>query len=147
MRIAFASDHAGYALKRRLLDRAVALGHDASDLGCHGEESCDYPDYAAAAARAVADRACDRAVVVCGTGLGVCMAANKVPGARAAVAHDLFTATMSREHNDANVLCLGARVLAPESAEAITEAWLAASFAGGRHARRVEKIAALDRGR
>jgi len=147
VRIALASDHAAFQLRTRLAARLRALGHEVADFGCPSAESCDYPDFAAAAARAVASGACARGIVACGTGIGVCMAANKVPGVRAAVVHDRFTAQMSREHNDANVLCLGARVLPEPLAEELAVYWLTLPFEGGRHARRVGKLDDLDRGR
>ncbi len=144
MRIAVASDHAGFELKNRIAGRLKELGHEIDDLGCSGPESVDYPDYGAAVGRAVAGGACTRGILVCGTGIGIGMAANKILGIRAATVHDRFTAAMSREHNDANVLCLGARVLDPAHAVEITEHWLAAEFEGGRHGRRVNKINQLD---
>lgn len=144
MRIAVGSDHAGFEIKDRLAQRLKEQGHEVEDLGCEGPESVDYPEYGAAVGRAVAEGRCDRGMLVCGTGVGIGMAANKVPGVRAAVVHDRFTATMSREHNDANVLCLGARVLDPDHALELAEHWLDVEFAGGRHARRVGKIDALD---
>src|SRR5687767_9187298 len=111
MRIAFAADHAGFALKDKLREWAAELGHDVVDLGTNGTASVDYPDFGAACGRAVAAGEADRGVVVCGTGLGVAMAAGKVPGVRAATCHDHFTAEMARRHNDANVLAVGGRVL------------------------------------
>ncbi|MGQ0614636.1 MAG: ribose 5-phosphate isomerase B [Planctomycetaceae bacterium] len=147
MKLALASDHAAFRLRARLAARLREEAHEVLDLGCPSEESCDYPDFAAAAARAVADGRCARAIVACGTGIGVCMAANKIAGVRAALVHDRFTAQMSREHNDANVLCLGARVLSEETAVELARFWLTVEFAGGRHAGRVAKIAALDRSR
>lgn len=145
MRIALGSDHAGFRLRRLLAARLAALGHTLVDCGCPDENSCDYPDYGAAAAREVSGGRCERAILICGTGIGISMAANKVKGIRAAVVHDLFTAEMSREHNDANALCLGARVLDDTTALRIAERWLEVNFGGGRHARRVEKIMALER--
>jgi ribose 5-phosphate isomerase B len=144
MRIALASDHAGLDLRRLIADRLRALGHQILDCGCDSAESCDYPDFGEKAARAVSEGRADRAILVCGTGIGIAMAANKVPGVRAAVVHDRFTAQMSREHNDANALALGARVLGAEEAAALAEYWLTVPFAGGRHERRVRKIDALD---
>ncbi len=145
MKIALASDHAAFQLRARLAARLKEKAHEVLDLGCPSEDSCDYPDFAAAAARAVAEGRCERAIVACGTGIGVCMAANKIPGARAALVHDRFTAQMSREHNDANILCLGARVLREEEALDLALFWLTVPFGGGRHARRVGKISDLDR--
>jgi ribose 5-phosphate isomerase B len=144
MKIAMGSDHAGFELKGRIAEQLRAAGHEVADLGTHSKESVDYPDYAAAVGRSVAAGDAERGVLVCGTGIGVCMAANKVAGVRAALVHDRYTAVMSREHNDANVLCLGARVLDADEATAIAELWLTVEFGGDRHARRVEKINALD---
>jgi len=144
MRIALASDHAGFALKRSLAERLANDGHEIEDCGCFDEQSCDYPDFAAKAARRVGEGAAERGILVCGTGIGMSMAANKVPGVRAAVVHDAFTARMAREHNDSNVLCLGARVLEADRALDLAQLWLTTAFEGGRHARRVGKIDALD---
>ena len=144
MRIAFAADHAGFALKDRLRERAAELGHDVLDLGTNGIASVDYPDFGAACGRVVARGEADRGVVVCGTGLGVAMAAGKVPGVRAATCHDHFTAEMARRHNDANVLAIGARVLGEGVAKDVLETFLATPFDGGRHVGRVGKIDALD---
>jgi len=144
MKIALGSDHAGFELKNRIAGRLAALGHEIVDCGCSSEESCDYPDYGAKVGRAVASGECERGIAVCGTGIGIGMAAGKVPGVRAAVVHNRFTVQMSREHNDANVLALGSRVLDPRHAEELAEYWLGLTFAGGRHGRRVGKINALD---
>jgi ribose 5-phosphate isomerase B len=146
MRIALASDHAGFPLKRALSERLANDGHDVEDCGCFDEQSCDYPDFAAPAARRVGGGAVDRAILVCGTGIGMCMTANRIPGVRAALVHDAFTARMAREHNDSNVLCLGARVLEADRALDLVHLWLTTDFAGGRHSRRVDKINALDAG-
>ncbi|HVV49402.1 MAG TPA: ribose 5-phosphate isomerase B [Polyangia bacterium] len=140
------SDHAGFALRRRLVEHLRARGHAVEDLGAETDASCDYPDYAAAVARAVAGEAGAVGLLVCGTGLGVCIAANKVHGIRAVDAWNVEVARISRAHNDANVLCLGARTTPEGDALAIAEAWLAAPFEGGRHAIRVGKIAALEAG-
>ncbi len=140
MKIAVGSDHAGFELKERIGRRLAELGHEVVDCGTHSTESVDYPDFAAAVAREIAAKACERGILVCGTGIGVAMAAGKVPGVRAATVHDRFTAQMSREHNDANVLCLGARVLDPLHAIELAELWITVPFAGGRHERRVRKI-------
>ena len=112
----------------------------AIDCGTNSADSVDYPDYAHAVARKVARKECERGILVCGTGIGVAMSAGKVPGVRAATVHDRFTTQMSREHNDSNVLCLGARVLEPRHAIELAEFWLTVAFAGGRHERRVRKI-------
>ena len=146
MRIAVGSDHAGYELKRELAPTLEAGGHEVVDVGTDSEESSDYPIYAAAAARLVAEGYADRAVLVCGSGVGVSIVANKVDGVRAVNAHDPDEAEMSRRHNDANVLALGGRRLAREEAEPIVERFLATDFEGGRHARRVGQIDSLEQG-
>ena len=140
MRVAFGSDHAGFELKALLARRAAELGHEVLDLGTTSTASVDYPDFGFAVGGAVASGRVDRGVVVCGTGIGIAIAANRIPGVRAGVATDLFSAQLMREHNDANVLGLGARVTAVALAMAILEAFLATPFAGGRHQRRVEKL-------
>ena len=140
MRIAFGADHAGYELKEVLARRAVELGHQVLDLGTSSTASVDYPDFGFAVGRAVASGQAERGVVVCGSGIGISIAANRVPGARAGVATDLFSAQLMREHNDANVLGLGARVTAVPLAMAILETFLNTPFAGGRHQRRVDKL-------
>jgi len=145
--VALGSDHAGFPLKEDLKTWLIARGYDVVDLGTQSAESVDYPDFAAGVGSAIAAGKADRGVLVCGTGIGMAMAANKVPGVRAAACSDAFSARMSREHNDANILALGARITARDAAIEILEIWLGAEFAGGRHARRVEKILALDRAR
>ena len=140
MRIAFGSDHAGFELKALLARRAAELGHEVLDLGTDSTASLDYPDFGFAVGGAVASGRAERGVVVCGSGIGITIAANRVRGVRAGVATDLFSAQLMREHNDANVLGLGARVTAVPLAMAILEAFLATPFAGGRHQRRVEKL-------
>ncbi len=145
MKIALGSDHAGFALKNRIAERMRGAGHEIVDLGCDSEESCDYPEFSSAVGRAVAAGDCERGITVCGTGIGNCMAANKVPGVRAALIHDRYTAAMSREHNDANVFCAGARVLGTDLIIELAKLWLQTEFPGGRHARRVEKINKLDK--
>lgn len=145
--IAIGADHAGYSLKERLKTWLAADGHRILDHGTHSSESVDYPDYAAAVAETVRAGDAERGVLVCGSGIGMAIAANKVPGVRAAVAADPGIARLSRLHNDANVLALGARLTAPAQALAIVETWLATPFEGGRHARRVDKLAQLDAAR
>jgi ribose 5-phosphate isomerase B len=140
MKFAVASDHAALTLKNRLRDQLREWGHEVEDLGTHGPESVDYPDFAHAVATAVQQGRCERGVLVCGTGLGMAMAANRHRGIRAAVCGDVFSARMSRAHNDANILCLGARVLAPEYAIEILKMWLDTPYEGTRHVRRVAKI-------
>ena len=142
--IALGADHAGYELKQILSQWLSEQGHLVSDFGTHSTASVDYPDIAAAVARAVRVGAAERGLLVCGSGVGMAIAANKVAGIRAAVAADVVTARLCREHNDTNVLALGARAVGREAAVAIVHAWLETAFAGGRHARRVEKLDVLD---
>jgi ribose 5-phosphate isomerase B len=138
--IILGSDHAGFDLKEKVKRWLERLGVPCEDVGTHSTESVDYPDYAHRVAEAVEEGRFSRGIVVCGTGIGVSMAANRHPGVRAAVAYDEDTARLSREHNDANVLALGGRSLDHALAERILEVWLKTPFAGGRHARRVGKI-------
>ena len=145
MEFAVGADHAGFALKEKLKRELERLGHRVEDVGTHSAESVDYPDYAAEVARRVASGRAERGLLVCGTGTGMAMAANKVPGIRAAAATEPVAARLSREHNDANVLALGARLTDEARALDILHAWLEAEFEGGRHQRRVEKLAKLDR--
>ena len=137
MKIALGSDHGGFALKREIADWLKEAGHEVLDLGNEGTASVDYPDYADKVCRAVLSGDCARGILVCGTGIGMSMVANRHRGIRAALCHDAFTARMSREHNDANVLCLGGRVLGPALALDIVAVWLATAFEGGRHQRRI----------
>ncbi len=143
--IALGADHAGFPLKEELKGWLIAQGYEIVDCGTQSPESVDYPDYAASVASAVTAGKAARGVLVCGTGIGMAIAANKVAGIRAAACTDAYTARLSREHNDANVLALGARVTARDAAVEILAAWLGAEFAGGRHARRVAKLGELDR--
>lgn len=140
MKIAIGSDHAGFDLKEAIKGDLVKRGHDVLDCGTNGPASVDYPDYGYAVARAVVAGDAERGVVVCGSGIGIAMAANKVAGARAGVATDIFSARLMRQHNDANILALGARITAPALAEAILETFLETPFEGGRHQRRIEKL-------
>lgn len=145
MRIALASDHAGYELKEHLSRWLTGAGHAVYDLGTHSTDPVDYPDFAAAAARAVLDGRANRGIVVCGSGAGACIAANKLGGIRASVAQETYTARQMVEHDDVNVLCLGSRVMGEKLAESVVEAFLSASFTGeDRHRRRLEKIRALE---
>jgi ribose 5-phosphate isomerase B len=144
MKVAIGADHAGVALKDELKARLVAAGLEVDDLGTHGPASVDYPDFAAAVGRAVASGAAERGVLVCGSGIGVAIAANKIAGVRAANLHDLYSARLAREHNDANVVTLGARLVGAELAAEIVKVFLETPFAGGRHAGRVAKISALE---
>jgi ribose 5-phosphate isomerase B len=145
MRIAIGADHAGFPLKQHLLGTIERLGHEAIDLGTDSTESVDYPPIMAAVGRAVVRGEADRGVVLGGSGQGEQIAANKVRGVRAALCNELYTARMSREHNDANVLAMGARIVAEGLADEILELWLTTPFEGGRHERRVEGIAAIER--
>jgi ribose 5-phosphate isomerase B len=144
MRIAIGSDHAGYSLKRHLVEVLTREGHDVDDHGTDGEDPVDYPPICAGVGRAVVEGEADRGIVIGGSGQGEQIAANKVRGVRAALCNDLFTARLSREHNDANVLSLGGRIVAPALAEEIVAVWLVTEFAGGRHARRVAQIAEIE---
>lgn len=144
MRVAIGSDHAGFDLKQGLIQRLQDGGHEVLDLGTDGPQSVDYPDFGVAVAQKVVDGDADRGVLVCGTGIGIGIAANKVSGARVATCNDLFTARMSRQHNDANVVSLGSRVVGPGVAEEIVHLFLETEFEGGRHARRVDRIHALE---
>jgi len=141
--VVFGADHGGYELKEQLKTAAAAAGYDIVDCGTHSAESVDYPDFAYAVARMVADGRAWRGIIIDGAGIGSCMAANKVPGIRAAMCYDQATAVNSREHNNANVLTLGAGLIGPSLAVQIVQTWLATGFGGGRHARRVEKIDAI----
>jgi ribose 5-phosphate isomerase B len=144
MRIHLGADHAGFALKESVRDILTGLGHEVTDVGTDGEDSVDYPDFAAAVATAVADGDADAGVLVCGTGLGMAIAANKVPGVRAIQASDPEMARMARLHNDANVITLPGRHIGPAQAAEVLEAFLGTQFEGGRHQRRVDKIVALE---
>ncbi len=147
MRIALASDHAGYAEKERLKTVLEAIGIEFDDLGTVSEESVDYPDYARKVALQVAEGKVEQGVLVCGSGTGMAITANKVPGVRAAVAWSEETARLARQHNDANVLAIGARTTPPDDIPKIVRAWFETEFLGGRHAARVEKIAEVERSR
>ena len=140
MKIALASDHAGYAEKERLKPLLLELGLEVDDLGTVSEESVDYPDYARKVADEVAQGRADQGVLVCGSGTGMAITANKVPGVRAAVAWSEETARLARQHNDANVMAIGARTTPPGEIPAIVRAWFSSEFEGGRHADRVGKI-------
>ena len=144
MKLALATDHAGFELKSAIADYLGRRGIDFEDFGCGPGETVDYVDYAARAAESVVSGACDRAVLFCGTGIGMAVAANKFKGIRATPCWNPYTASISRRHNDSNCLTLGGRVLTREEAVAIVDAWLDAPFEGGRHARRVDKIIALE---
>ncbi len=144
MRIAIGTDHAGFDFKEELKLWLQAQGHAVQDEGTHSRERCDYPDYAAAVARSVVAGRVEQGILICGTGIGMSIAANKVRGIRAALVHDLYTARMSREHNDANVLVLPARMIALEYAREICKVWFSSQYEGQRHQVRLDKIAALE---
>ncbi len=146
MRVAIGSDHAGFPLKESLREFLRTEGHDVLDLGTTSAEPVDYPVFCANVARAVVTGEADRGIAVGGSGQGEQIAANKVHGIRAALCNDLYTARLSREHNDANVLTMGARIVAPSLAEEIVRLWLRTPFDGGRHERRVEQISMIERG-
>ena len=140
MKIAVASDHRGFQVKAKILGQIAELGHEAVDFGPETSESVDYPDFAAAVAQAVSRHDVDRGILICGTGLGMSIVANKFCGVRAVPCHDDLTAEMSRRHNDANILCLSADLLGERLVTRMVELWLTTEFEGGRHARRLEKI-------
>lgn len=140
MKISVASDHGGFALKQEIAEYLRQQGHEVVDCGCHSTDSCDYPDFGAAAAKAVASGQCDRGVVICSTGIGISIAANKVPGIRCALCGDIYSAEMTRRHNNANVLAMGAHLTAPVLAKKILDVFLSTEFEGGRHQRRIDKI-------
>ena len=144
MKIAIGSDHRGFEAKRRLVTILKQLGHEVIDLGTAGPESVDYPDFAYQVATRVSRGEVERGILICGTSIGMCIAANKVKGVRAAPCHDSITAEMSRRHNDANVLCLSADLLGEGLIDRMLRIWLETEFEGGRHARRVEKIAKIE---
>lgn len=145
MQIAVASDHRGIELKRTVLAKLQALGHNPIDRGAEGTDSVDYPDYAAVVAQQVSDGQLDRGVLICGTGIGMAIAANKYPGVRAAPCNDEVTAEISRRHNNLNVLCLSADLLSSRVAERMIEVWVGTEFEGGRHARRIDKISSIEK--
>lgn len=144
--IAIGSDDAGFELKSRLIEVIRAEGWDVADFGCHSPEPVDYPDVALEVARAIAVGTHERGVLICGTGIGMAIAANKVPGVRAAQAHDPYSAERARKSNDAQILTLGARVIGTELAATLVRIWLRSEFGGGPSARKVAKIAAAERG-
>ncbi len=146
MKIAIGSDHRGFEVKRRIVALLRQLGHEVLDVGPASKDSVDYPDFAFRVAEAVGHGEAPRGILICGTGIGMCIAANKVPGVRAAPCHDSITAEMSRRHNDANVLCLSADLLGEELIDRMVKIWLETDFEGGRHARRVDKIVHFESG-
>jgi ribose 5-phosphate isomerase B len=146
MKIAVGSDHRGLHVKQRIVPQLRQQGHEVIDVGPDAAGSVDYPDYALEAARAVGEGRVDRGILICGTGIGMCIAANKVRGVRAAPCHDSITAELSRLHNDSNILCLSADLLGEELIERMVRIWLDTPFEGGRHARRVDKIMKYETG-
>ncbi len=144
MIVGLGCDHRGYPLKKEIIEEIKLLGHEIRDFGAFDETPVDYPEYALEVARAVARGDCHCGILICGTGIGVSVAANKVRGIRAARCQDCFSAKMARQHNDANVLCLGAMVTGPGLTREVVRAYLEAKFEGGRHARRIEKIGAAE---
>lgn len=144
MQIAIGSDHRGFNVKSKIIELLKRLNHEAIDCGTFGPESVDYPDIAATVAHKVSKHEVDRGILICGSGIGMCIAANKIPGVRAAPCHDDLTAEMSRRHNDLNLLCLSADMLGEKLIDRMVEIWLTTGFEGGRHARRVEKISQLE---
>jgi ribose 5-phosphate isomerase B len=145
MRIAVGSDHRGVSMRAKVVEVLAKLDMDVVDMGADDDGSVDYPDIAAAVARQVSDGEVDRGILICGTGLGMAIAANKFPGVRAAPCHDYMTTEMSRRHNDLNVLCLSGDILGERLVASLVEIWLKTEFEGGRHQRRIEKIAELER--
>ena len=145
MKVAVASDHAGLVLKNKILEYLKKRGVEFEDMGTYECTSVDYPDFGEKVALAVAEGGFDKGICICGTGVGISIAANKVPGVRAALCHDTFSARYSREHNDANILCMGERVIGFGSAMDIVDIWLYTEFAGDRHAERVEKITQIEK--
>lgn len=147
MKIAVASDHRGVCVRTRILDIIRDMGYEGIDFGANGEESVDYPDFASKVASAVSTGEAERGILICGTGIGMSIVANKYDGVRAAPVHDDITAAISRQHNDLNVLCLSADLISDQALDRIIETWLKTEFEGGRHARRLEKVARIEAGR
>jgi ribose 5-phosphate isomerase B len=145
MRVAVGSDHRGFGVKAKLVELVVKLGHEVEDVGSFSADSVDYPDVAAIVGEKISAGQVDRGILICGTGIGMCIAANKFAGVRAAPCHDDLTAELSRRHNDLNVLCLSADMLGEKLIDRMVEIWLSTPFEAGRHARRVEKIATLEK--
>jgi ribose 5-phosphate isomerase B len=144
MRVAIGTDHRGFPIREKLVELVRQFGHEVIDVGTFTPDAVDYPDIAAAVAHKVSSGEVDRGILVCGTGLGMCIAANKVRGVRAAPCHDDITAELSRRHNNANILCLSADMLGERLIDRMIEIWLSTPFEGGRHARRVDEITALE---
>jgi ribose 5-phosphate isomerase B len=146
VKVAIAADHGGYTLKEEIKQYLESAGIEYQDFGCHSEDSVDYPDYALPVAEKVAKGEFDRGILICGTGIGMSIAANKIDGVRCALVHDCFTAKATREHNDSNVLAMGARVIGPGHALEVAKIWLGTEFEGGRHQRRIDKIRLIEKG-
>lgn len=144
MRIAIGSDHGGLRLKKEVIKHLKKKGIEVKDYGTYTEESCSYPDYGMAVGEAVVDKECKLGILICGTGIGISIAANKIPGVRAALCSDTFSAHATREHNNANILAMGERVVGPGLALDIVDAFLSANFEGGRHQNRVDKITEIE---
>ena len=144
MKISMGCDHGGFDLKEDIKAFLVEQGHEVEDFGCYGKESCDYPEFAEAAARAVAEGKCERGIVICTTGIGISISANKVKGIRCALCSDSWSAEMTRRHNDSNMLAMGAGVVGPLLARQIVSAFLSNDFEGGRHQRRVDKMMEIE---
>lgn len=144
MKLALGSDHGGYQLKEEIKSLLEEKGVDFEDFGTDSTDSVDYPDFASKVGQAVAEGDCDRGILICGTGIGMSMAANKIKGIRAALCHDVYSAKMTKRHNNANVLTMGARVIGVDLAKEIVAAWLGEEFDGGRHKRRIDKISRLE---
>lgn len=140
MRVAIGSDHAGMRLRKEIMNLLDELGIEYEDFGCHSDESVDYPDYAFPVAEKVAKGEFDRGILICGSGIGMSIAANKVKGVRCALVHDTYSAKATREHNDSNVLAMGERIIGPGLAREITKIWLMTEYDGGRHDKRIDKI-------
>jgi ribose 5-phosphate isomerase B len=145
MRIAIASDHRGYHLKEKIVSQLKAAGHEVVDDGPSSDESVDYPDFAELVAAKVSEGSCDRGILICGTGIGMAITANKFPGVRAASCFDEVTAEVSRRHNDLNVLCLSGELLSPKSVDRLIDIWVQTEFEGGRHERRIQKIRDVEK--
>lgn len=145
MKIALAGDHRGFSAKEKLKAMLGTLGHEVVDFGCDGQNSCDYPDSALPAAKCIADHQAEAGILLCGTGIGMSITANKVSGIRAALCHDELTAELARKHNDANVLCMPADLIGEELMKRVVHVWLKTKFEGGRHERRIAKIAEFEK--
>jgi ribose 5-phosphate isomerase B len=140
MKVAIGADHGGFQMKEMLKKFVCALGHEVEDVGCYSLDSVDYPEFAKSVSEKVRNRSCNVGILICGTGIGMSLVANRFSGIRAALCHDEYTARLSREHNDANILCLGARVIGDGVTQGIVKTWLETEFAGGRHQRRIEQF-------